>query len=329
MKNYSVRTDLALEEKERFASDNVEVQGVVLEEEYDEENEIRLTRVVIETENGAKIMGKPTGIYLTLESPDLALEVEENSRVLQERICDCIRELIFHKISCEDGKELKILFVGLGNRAVTPDALGPYVADHLEVNRHIVKEYGKYAMRTEQLIVLSAIVPGVMGQTGMETAEIVRGIVYETKPDLILAVDALAARNSRRLNRTIQIADTGINPGSGVGNHRNAITEKTVGIPVIAIGVPTVVDAATIVGDTMDNLLNAVEVSESLKGMASVIKGYSPAEKYELIEELIAPHLNGMFVTPKDVDEMVHQISHTIAASLNLLFSDINAGESE
>ena len=321
MKNYSVRTDLALEEKERFASDNVEVQGVVLEEEYDEENEIRLTRVVIETENGAKIMGKPTGIYLTLESPDLALEVEENSRVLQERICDCIRELIFHKISCEDGKELKILFVGLGNREVTPDALGPYVADHLEVNRHIVKEYGKYAMRTEQLIVLSAIVPGVMGQTGMETAEIVRGIVHETKPDLILAVDALAARNSRRLNRTIQIADTGINPGSGVGNHRNAITEKTVGIPVIAIGVPTVVDAATIVGDTMDNLLSAVEVSESLKGMASVIKGYSPVEKYELIKELIAPHLNGMFVTPKDIDETVRRISYTISEALNMLFA--------
>ena len=140
MKNYSVRTDLALEEKERFASDNVEVQGVVLEEEYDEENEIRLTRVVIETENGAKIMGKPTGIYLTLESPDLALEVEENNRVLQERICDCIRELIFHKISCEDGKELKILFVGLGNRAVTPDALGPYVADHLEVYSKRIRE---------------------------------------------------------------------------------------------------------------------------------------------------------------------------------------------
>ena len=155
--------------------------------------------------------------------------------------------MIFHKISCEDGKELKILFVGLGNRAVTPDALGPYVADHLEVNRHIVKEYGKYAMRTEQLIVLSAIVPGVMGQTGMETAEIVRGIVYETKPDLILAVDALAARNSRRLNRTIQIADTGIHPGSGVGNYRNAMTEESLGIPVIGIGVPTVVDAATIV----------------------------------------------------------------------------------
>ena len=329
MKNYSVRTDLALEEKERFASDNVEVQGVVLEEEYDEENEIRLTRVVIETENGAKIMGKPTGIYLTLASPDLALEVEENSRVLQERICDCIRELIFHKISCKDGKELKILFVGLGNRAVTPDALGPYVADHLEVNRHIVKEYGKYAMRTEQLIVLSAIVPGVMGQTGMETAEIVRGIVYETKPDLILAVDALAARNSRRLNRTIQIADTGIHPGSGVGNYRNAMTEESLGVPVIGIGVPTVVDAATIVNDTMENFITALEQSQALRSTGEILRSYSAAEKYEFVKELISPHLNGMFVTPKDVDEMVHQISHTIAASLNLLFSDINAGESE
>ena len=334
MKNYSVRTDLALEEKERFASDNVEVQGVVLEEEYDEENEIRLTRVVIETENGAKIMGKPTGIYLTLESPDLALEVEENSRVLQERICDCIRELIFHKISCKDGKELKILFVGLGNRAVTPDALGPYVADHLGVNRHIVKEYGKYAMRKEQLIVLSAIVPGVMGQTGMETAEIVRGIVHETKPDLILAVDALAARNSRRLNRTIQIADTGIHPGSGVGNYRNAMTEESLGVPVIGIGVPTVVDAATIVNDTMENFITALEQSQALRStvhdsMAHLLDALEEAEQKEFLEEMIAPNLYSMFVTPKDVDEMVHQISHTIAASLNLLFSDINAGESE
>lgn len=149
---------------------------------------------------------------------------------------------------------------------------------------------------------------GIMGQTGMETVEVILGVVAETKPDILLVIDALAARNSKRLNRTIQIADTGINPGSGVGNHRNAITEKTVGIPVIAIGVPTVVDAATIVGDTMDNLLSAVEVSESLKGMASVIKGYSPAEKYELIKELIAPHLNGMFVTPKDIDETVRRI---------------------
>ena len=326
MKNYSVRTDLALEEKERFASDNVEVQGVVLEEEYDEENEIRLTRVVIETENGAKIMGKPTGIYLTLESPDLALEVEENSRVLQERICDCIRELIFHKISCEDRKELKILFVGLGNRAVTPDALGPYVTDNLCATRHIVKEYGKYAMGMQHVNLVSTLAPGVMGQTGMETVEVVRGVVKETKPDLVIAVDALAARNSRRLNRTIQIADTGIHPGSGVGNHRNGITRESIGVPVIGIGVPTVVDAATIVNDTMENLILALESSEALKSVGEVLRSYNAAEKYELIKELIAPHLNGMFVTPKDVDEMVKQISYTISEGLNLLFS--NAEES-
>ena len=195
--------------------------------------------------------------------------------------------------------------------------------------RELVKEYGKYAMSTEQLIVLSAIVPGVMGQTGMETAEIVRGIVHETKPDLILAVDALAARNSRRLNRTIQIADTGIHPGSGVGNYRNAMTEESLGVPVIGIGVPTVVDAATIVNDTMENFITALEQSQALRSTGEILRSYSAAEKYEFVKELISPHLNGMFVTPKDVDEMVHQISHTIAASLNLLFSDINAGESE
>lgn len=160
-----------------------------------------------------------------------------------------------------------------------------------------------------------------MGQTGMETVEVVRGVVKETKPDLVIAVDALAARNSRRLNRTIQIADTGIHPGSGVGNHRNGITRESIGVPVIGIGVPTVVDAATIVNDTMENLILALESSESLKSVGEVLRSYNAAEKYELIKELIAPHLNGMFVTPKDVDEMVKQISYTDFGSLNLLFS--------
>ena len=151
--------------------------------------------------------------------------------------------------------------------------------------------------------------------------EILKGVVEETKPDLLIAIDALAARSSRRLNSTIQIADTGINPGSGVGNHRNAITEDTVGVPVIAIGVPTVVDAATIVNDTMENLIEALETSETLKGVGVVMQGYNAAEKYELIKELISPHLNGLFVTPKDIDETVKRISFTISESLNMLFS--------
>ena len=324
VKNYSVRTDLALEERERFESDNVEVSGVILEEDYDEEQEIRTTRVEIVTENGAKAMGKPVGTYLTIEAPDLALPDDESHMEIAARLCSHISGLItkIRRKEAEEDKDLSVLVVGLGNRDVTPDALGPYVADHLCVTRHIVKEYGKYAMGMEQANLISAIVPGVMGQTGMESAEIVRGIVGETHPDLVIAVDALAARNSRRLNRTVQIADTGISPGSGVGNHRAGMTEESLGVPVIAIGVPTVVDAATIANDTMENLMYTLEHSQSLNCVGEALRSCSTGEKREFIKDLVAPHLNGMFVTPKDVDEMVHHISHTIAEALNMLFVD-------
>lgn len=320
VEKYNIRTDLALEEKERFESDQVEVQGVVLEEEYDKEREIRVTTVRIETENGAKTMGKPVGTYLTIEAPNLSSPDEGIHREVSEELAKCLIE-VMEKIIPESEHDKEVLVIGLGNRQATPDALGPYVADNLNVTRHIVKEYGKYAAPEEMNCVVSAIVPGVMAQTGMETAEIIKGVVRETKPDLLIVIDALAARNSRRLNRTIQIADTGINPGSGVGNYRNAITKETIGVPVIAIGVPTVVDAVTIVSDTMENLLSALETSESLKGVGLVLGGYSEAEKYELIKELIAPNLNSMFMTPKDIDETVKRLSYTISEGLNLAFS--------
>lgn len=316
IEKYSVRTDLALEQKERFEADHVEIPGVVLEENYDEEKEIKVTTVRIETENGARTMGKPVGTYITLEAPELTVPDEGYHREVSLEISRYLKQLL--KIQKKDPS---ILVAGLGNRQVTPDALGPYVADHLQITRHIVKEYGKYAMGKEQVHLLSAIVPGVMGQTGMETVEIIRGVAKETKPDLVIAIDALAARNSRRLNRTIQISDTGISPGSGIGNQRNAITKETVGVPVIAIGVPTVVDAATIVNDAMENLIAEMEKSETLKGVGVVLQGYNAAEKYELVKELISPHLNGMFVTPKDVDETVQRISFTISEALNMLFA--------
>lgn len=317
LEKYSIHTDLALEEKERFESDHVEVQGVILEEEYDKEREIRITKVKIETEKGARTMGKPVGTYITMEAPNMAVPDEEYHREISEELAKYIKELI--KIEKED---YVVLVAGLGNRQVTPDALGPHVVDNLAITRHIVKEYGKYAMGEDAVHMTSAIVPGVMAQTGMETLEIIKGIVKETKPDLVIAVDALAARNSKRLNRTIQIADTGINPGSGVGNHRNGITKETIGVPVIAIGVPTVVDAATIVNDTMENLIAALETSETLKGVGVVLQGYNATEKYELIKELISPHLNGMFVTPKDIDETIKRIGYTISEGLNILFSE-------
>jgi len=320
IEKYNIRTDLALEQKERFESDNVEVKGVIVEEEYNEEKEIRITTVKIDTENGAKIMKKPVGTYVTLEASDLAVPDEEYHSEVAAELASVLGKF-FDKFDELRNKDYSVLVVGLGNRKVTPDALGPNVIDNLNITRHVVREYGKYAMGEEEVKLISAIVPGVMGQTGMETVEIVRGIVRETNPDIIIAVDALAARSSKRLNRTIQITDTGISPGSGVGNHRNAIKKETVGVPVIAIGVPTVVDAATIVNDTMENLLMALETSETLKGVGVVMQGYSATEKYELVKELITPNLNGLFVTPKDIDETVKSISYTISEALNSLFS--------
>lgn len=320
VEKYKIRTDLAMEQKERFESDHVEVSGVVLEEEYDEEKEIKITTVRIETENGAKAMGKPVGTYLTLEAPNMAAADEGYHREISETLAGFLGKYMKDTEENQE-KGYSVLVVGLGNREVTPDALGPYVVDQLNVTRHIVQEYGRYAVEKGRSRIVSAVVPGVMAQTGMESAEIIRGIVNETTPDLIMVIDALAARSTKRLNRTIQISDAGIHPGAGVGNHRSEITKDTMGIPVIAIGVPTVVDAATIVNDTMENFITALETSETLKGVGVVLQGYNSAEKYELVKELIAPHLNGMFVTPKDIDDTVRRISYTISEAMNMLFA--------
>ena len=317
LENYNIRTDLALETRERFVSDHVEIPGVSVEETYDEEREIRTTRVVVETENGAKMMGKQVGTYLTIEAPNMAVPDEDYHREISKKLAEDIKELV-----PERKEEVSVLVVGLGNREVTPDALGPYVADHLHVTRHIVKEYGKYAMGKDQVYLVSAVVPGVTGQTGMETLEIVKGIVEETEPDFVVAIDALAARNSKRLNRTIQITDTGICPGSGVGNHRLALNSETLGVKVIGIGVPTVVDAVTIVNDTMENFIVALESSELLKSVGETLRSYNDAEKQELIRELIAPHLNGMYMTPKNIDDTIKRVSFTISEALNILFSE-------
>jgi spore protease len=229
-----------------------------------------------------------------------------------------IRKLLPEK---SDAGEVSALIVGLGNRAVTPDALGPRVIDNMFITRHIINEYGRYAFGDEQVSKISGIVPGVMAQTGMECVEIVRGVVKETRPDFIITVDALAARNAKRLCRTIQLTDTGITPGSGIGNHRHALNEESVGVPVISLGVPTVVDAATIVNDTMYNLIAAMNQSREFNSLGSSLESLDDAEKYELIRELLSPGLNTMFVTPKDIDESVRRLSFTISEGINIAFS--------
>lgn len=313
MNQFQVRTDLALEAREKFEEDNVEIKGVRVEEEYINETEIKVTTMVIETENGAKAMGRPRGNYITLEAPNMDSQDLDYHREISQELARIIQRLL-----PKTEENLSVLVAGLGNREVTPDALGPRVVDNMLITRHVLKEFGKYAYGEDEVSSISGIVPGVMAQTGMESREIIKGVIEETKPDVMIAVDALAARSTKRLSRTIQITDTGINPGSGVGNHRHGLSKESVGIPVIAIGVPTVVDAATIVGDTMQNLIQAMEENTHLNSLSTGLNALNSMEKYELIRELLSPQLNTMFVTPKDIDESVKQLSFTISEGLNI-----------
>ena len=262
-----------------------------------------VSTVIIETENAAKAMGRPRGTYVTIEAPQMAEEEEENHRDISLELAKTIRQMMPEK------EELSVLVVGLGNREVTPDALGPRVVDNLFITRHIMNEFGRYAFKDEDVVKVSGIVPGVMAQTGMECVEILRGVVKETSPDYVITVDALAARNVRRLGRTIQLTDTGITPGSGIGNHRNAINASSIGVPVISLGVPTVVDAATIVSDAMTTLIEAMSLSD--------LKELDERERQELARELLSPQLNGLFVTPKNIDDSIKSLSFLISEGLN------------
>lgn len=296
--NLRIRTDLAVESTEKFQADQVEIRGVEIRENYDPETDIRTTVVKIVSENGAKAMGRPQGNYITIEAPNLSVPDEDYHREVSGEIAKHLRELL--KLN----EERSILVVGLGNQGITSDSLGPHVVNNLKVNRHVIREYGLKGENGQIMHRLSAIVPGVMAQTGMETSEIISGIVAETKPEIVIAIDALAARSTKRLNRTIQITDTGIHPGSGVGNHRNGLTEETLGVQVIGIGVPTVVDAATIVHDSMAHLLEVLDEKE----------------QKEFLDEMVSPQLYGMFVTPKDVDETIKYLSFTISEGIHMAF---------
>ena len=233
-----VRTDLALEEQERFQEERVEIRGVEVHEWEQEQEGIKISQVIVKTEEGAAAMGKPVGRYLTLEAPRLA----EKDNDFHKEVTKSLSEQILELLKLHHVEKTSILVVGLGNQNATPDALGPKVLEHLQVTRQLSLEYGKEFCEKHGYPILSGLTPGVMAQTGMETAEIIKGVIKETRPGVVIVVDALAARSVQRLGVTIQLADTGIHPGSGVGNHRNSLTEDVLGIPVLALGVPTVVE---------------------------------------------------------------------------------------
>lgn len=309
---FSVRTDLAIEARElaqQSAEEADQLDGVEVETE--ENPDYFLTHVRILSEEGSHLMGKPMGNYITLESEKL----KENDVECHEKIIKLLAENIrslakFDEDDC-------ILVAGLGNWNITPDALGPKVVSKILVTRHL---QGTLPEEIEETVrPVAAVSPGVMGITGIETGEIIKGIVEKLQPSLLIAIDALAARRSNRINAAIQMSDTGVAPGAGVGNKRMMLDEETLGIPVIAIGVPTVVDAATLVNDTMDKILGEM-MQQTKKGSEfyQTLQSLEQEEKYQMIADILGPYTGNMFVTPKEVDAVVDRLANIIANSINI-----------
>ena len=308
---HQVRTDLALEAHEMYRQSETKehAPGVMVEEE--ELGKITVTRVRIENHQGQKALGKPIGTYVTLEIPSLIHKEQE----IFERAISALAKEIEHLCSVDE--DAPVLVVGLGNRMITADALGPKVVESLLVTRHmfeLMPQEIKDGVRP-----VSALSPGVLGLTGIETSEIIKGVVEKVHPSLVIAIDALASRRLDRISTTIQIANTGITPGAGIGNVRKGLTEETLGVPVIAIGVPTVVDAATMASDTIDLVMDEL-MSQSGEGskIYALIKNLDREEKYELIQQALSSGLGNMVVTPKEVDEIIEDIAKIISNSINM-----------
>lgn len=308
-----LRTDLVLEAHEIFlqTSELPELAGVETKHQSLEGIDVSVTNIL--TADAAAKIGKGQGKYITIEATGLREKNEE----LETRLVKVLGRELQGMLNLNGNS--KVLVVGLGNWNVTPDALGPSVVEKIYVTRHLKAMYpDKIGPGFRDVC---AIAPGVLGLTGIETGEIIIGIVQRIRPDIVIAIDALAARSLRRLNTTIQISDTGIYPGSGVGNKREGVTRENLGIPVIALGVPTVVDAATLTGDVLDLLIRAAEseakIPWDIKVMLSALEKFSLEDKKQLIKEVLNPEVGVLMVTPKEVDRLLKDISDLLANGLN------------
>lgn len=340
LSGYTIRTDLAIEShdlaRQQQGTDS-SIPGVRIDET--EADGIRTSWIWVDDKQGAERIGKGIGTYLTIEVPSL----RSKDSMLQERVAAHFSEQ-FAKFLTDVGVDPddKILLVGLGNWNVTPDALGTLVIKQSMVTRHL------FTLAPEQVAdgyrPVSAISPGVLGITGIETTEIIYGVVQETQPDVVIAFDSLASRALSRVNTTIQITDTGISPGAGVGNKRKQLNQETLGVPVIAVGVPTVVDSVTIAYDTINYLLaylsremsgakgnpldplNRPELKEleqqvipkeTKEKMLGLVGSLEEEEKRQLIHEILSPLGQNLIVTPKEVDDFIGDIAKVIATGLN------------
>ena len=306
---YNFRTDLALERRDIYKKVNKlqEIDGVESTEEDINEN-IKVSRVKIANENGEKALGKAIGNYVTIDVKKFKIAGEEEIQKTSEVLSSELQKMI----DLHTDKQGEILIVGLGNIYVTPDALGPKVINEIDVTRHVIKYLPQYVEEGTRPV--SAISPGVLGTTGIETVEILKGIVDNVKPKLLIVIDALASRSIDRISSTIQISDTGIVPGAGVGNTRQEISQNSLGIPVIAVGIPTVVELATLVSDGIDIFIDRLqEKAESNEYLNKLQQN----DKYEEVKEALNVGEYNMIVTPKEIDDLIENMKDIVARGIN------------
>ena len=308
---YNFRTDLASERRDIFAKAN-QVKGQIdgIESEIEEINDkLKVERVKITNSNGEKSIGKPIGNYVTIDVKKLRLATDEDIQKASEVLSNELRKIIDENID----KQGEILVVGLGNLYVTPDSLGPKVINEIEITRHLIKYLPQYVEEGTREV--SAISPGVLGTTGIETVEILKGIVDNVKPKLLIVIDALASRNIERISSTIQISDTGIVPGAGVGNKRQEISKSTLGVPVIALGIPTVVESAVIVNDSLDLFIEKLQQEAKSNDYLNKLK---EEDKYEEIREALMPGDFNFIVTPKEIDDLIENMKDIVDGGFNM-----------
>lgn len=307
---FNFRTDMAVERTDIYKKANniqKDIDGIEIENESQED--IEISRVKITNEEGEKALAKPIGNYITLDVKNIKLADDEKIEQISEVLANELRKVIGEHITDTED----ILVVGLGNLYVTPDSLGPKVISNIEITRHILEYMPK--LMPEDTRPVSAISPGVLGTTGIETMEILKGIVENVKPKLLIVIDALASRSIERISSSIQIADTGIVPGAGVDNARKEISQKTLNIPVIALGIPTVVDLASITNDCINLFIENLQEKAMSNDYLNKLK---ESDNYEEIKEALIPRDYNMIVTPKEIDKLIENMSKIVSKGINM-----------
>ena len=307
---YNFRTDLALERRDLFnKAHNLknDIEGIETEEEKIDDN-ILVSRVKITNEKGEEAIGKRKGNYITVDVKNLKIANEEEIQKMSEVVTKELKSLLAKHVAEKDS----ILIVGLGNIYVTPDSLGPKVINEIDITRHLLEYMPEVLDKNTREV--SAISPGVLGTTGIETMEILKGIVDNVKPKLVIIIDALASRNIERISSSVQLADTGIVPGAGVGNARKELTESTLGIPVIAMGIPTVVEAATIAADSLTLFIKKAQENGKSNDFLNRLQ---EEDKYQIIKEILAPEEYNFIVTPKEIDNLIEKMKDIVARGIN------------